>query len=64
MPEKLLSFFGDPALRYISNLTEGVQKLIFSLDHVRLAPFAVLISVRLAQGAIQLIIEWAGGFAE
>jgi len=33
MPEKLRSFFGDPALRYISNLTEGVQKLIFSLDH-------------------------------
>jgi hypothetical protein len=33
-------------------------------DRVRLAPFAVLISVELAQGKIQLIIEWAGGFAE
>jgi len=33
-------------------------------DHVRLAPFAVLISVKLAQGKIRLIIEWAGGFAE
>jgi hypothetical protein len=31
---------------------------------VRLAPFAILISVELAQGKIQLIIEWAGGFAE
>jgi transposase len=36
MPEKLRSFFGDPALRYISNLTAGVQKLIFSLDHLRI----------------------------
>ena len=33
-------------------------------DRVRLAPFAVLFSVELAQGKIQLIIEWAGGFAE
>jgi hypothetical protein len=33
-------------------------------DHVRLAPFAVLISDKLAQGNFQLIIEWAGGFAE
>ena len=33
MPEKLRSFFGDPALRYIRDLTGGVQKLIFSLDH-------------------------------
>src|SRR5690242_17035561 len=33
MPEKLRSFFGDPALRYISSLTAGVQKLIFSLEH-------------------------------
>ena len=28
MPEKLRSFFGDPALRYIRDLTAGVQKLI------------------------------------
>ena len=33
MPEKLRSFFGDPALRYIRDLTTGVQKLNFSLDH-------------------------------
>ena len=33
MPEKLRSFFGDPALRYIRDLTAGVQKLISALDH-------------------------------
>jgi len=32
MPEKLRSFFGDPALRYIRDLTTGVQKLNFSLE--------------------------------
>jgi len=42
----------------------GNPRQDYFYDHVRLAPFAVLISVRLAQGAIQLIIEWAGGFAE
>ena len=35
MPEKLRSFFGDPALRYIRDLTTGVQELNFSLDHGR-----------------------------
>jgi transposase len=35
MPEKLRSFFGDPALRYIRDLTAGVQKLISALDHGR-----------------------------
>ena len=35
MPEKLRSFFGDPALRYIRDLTAGVQKLISALDHRR-----------------------------
>ena len=34
MPEKLQSFFGDPALGYIRGLTTGVQELIFSLNHV------------------------------
>jgi hypothetical protein len=29
----LRSFFGDPALRYIRDLTAGVQKLISALDH-------------------------------
>jgi transposase len=33
MPEKLRSFFGDPALRYIRDLATGVQKHIFALDH-------------------------------
>ena len=33
-------------------------------DRDRLPPFAVLISVPLAHGRINLIIEWAGGFAE
>ena len=33
-------------------------------DRDRLAPFAVLISVTLAHGKINLIIEWSGGFAE
>jgi hypothetical protein len=33
-------------------------------DHGRLPPFVILISVKFAQGEIQLIIEWAGGFAE
>jgi len=33
MPEKLRSFFGVPALRYIQSPTGEVQKLIFSLDH-------------------------------
>lgn len=33
MPEKLRSFFGDPALRYIRDLPSQVQKLNFSLDH-------------------------------
>jgi hypothetical protein len=42
----------------------GNPRQDYFYDHVRLAPFAVLISVKLAQGAIQLIIEWADGFAE
>jgi transposase len=33
MPEKLRSFFGDPALRYVRDLATGVQKLISALDH-------------------------------
>jgi transposase len=33
MPDKLRSFFGDPALRYIRDLAIGVQKHIFTLDH-------------------------------
>jgi transposase len=35
MPDKLRSFFGDPALRYIRDLAIGVQKHIFTLDHRR-----------------------------
>src|SRR6476469_6155375 len=42
----------------------GNPRQDYFYDHVRLAPFAVLISVKLAQGKIQLIIEWACGFAE
>jgi hypothetical protein len=42
----------------------GNPRQDYFYDHVRLAPFAVLISVRLAQGKIQPIIEWAGGFAQ
>ena len=35
LPEKIQSFFGDPALRYIRDSMASVQELTFALDHER-----------------------------
>jgi transposase len=41
MPEKLRSFFGDPALGYIRGLAAGVQKLVSALDHGKPWPWVI-----------------------